>query len=229
MAGSRVRLARREGSTPTHRTHVLVHVAGAGLSGATCTWLPPRIQNSALALVPAVGPRGLAAIVASSLGVKGQVPVRARRALARASSGGLNHSLAFSMSPRGGGRVWMVHVSSRRPRAWGWARQMDAATPRRAVFPLILGTHAPAAHGRDVHLPGRGQVRQASLWWPRTPHFAAPGPEVTSRVVGHGLVTGSVPTVLCLCTVPRVYRTWLCGVLWPDMRHPMFAPPFSIT
>lgn len=58
MAGSRVRLARCEGSTPTHRTHVLVHVARAGLSGATCTWPPPRTQDSALALVPAVGVQG---------------------------------------------------------------------------------------------------------------------------------------------------------------------------
>lgn len=76
---------------------------------------------------------------------------------------------------------------------------------------------------------GGGQVRQASLWRPHTPHFAAPGPEVTSRVAGHGLATGSMPTVLCLCAVPRVHRTWLCGGLWPDMRHPTFAPPSSIT
>lgn len=71
-------------------------------------------QDSGLGLGPrrGLGPRGLAATVASSLGVKGQVPVCARRALARASSGGLNHSLAFSMSPRGGGRLWVVLASS---------------------------------------------------------------------------------------------------------------------
>lgn len=107
-----------------HRAHALVHLAGAGLSRATCTRPPPRIQDGALAL-------GLAATLASSLGVRGQVPVRARRALARASSGGLNQSLNFSTSPTGGGRVRGEHVSSshRRPRSQGWASRRTHPPP----------------------------------------------------------------------------------------------------
>lgn len=154
-----------------HRAHALVHLAGAGLSRATCTRPPPRIQDGALAL-------GLAATLASSLGVRGQVPVRARRALARASSGGLNQSLNFSTSPRGGGWVWGVHVSSPMAEVPGRGQQTHTPTPRgaaRAAFPLILGTHTPAAHGRDVHLLGRGQVRQASRSQPRTHTPQLPG------------------------------------------------------
>lgn len=154
-----------------HRTHALVHLAGAGLSGATCTRSPPRIQDGVWAL-------GLAATSASSLGVRGQVSVCARRALARASSGGLNQSLNFSASPRGGGRLRVVHVSSPTAEGPGLGQQMHTATPRRAAraaFPLILGTLTPAAHGRDVHLLGRGQVRQASLWQPRTHTPQLPG------------------------------------------------------
>lgn len=153
-----------------HRAHALVHLAGAGLSRATCTRPLPRIQEGALAL-------GLAATLASSMGVRGQVPVRARRALARASSGGLNQSLNFSTSPRGGGRVRGMHVSSPTAEGPGLGQQTHTATPRRATlaFPLILGTHTAAAHGRDVHLPGRGQVRQASPSQPRTHTPQLPG------------------------------------------------------
>lgn len=154
-----------------HRMHALVHLARAGLSGATCTRPPPRIQDGVLAL-------GLAATLASSQGVRGQVPVRARRALARASSGGLNQSLNFSVSRRGGGQVRGVHRSSPTAEGPGLGQQTHTATPRRAIcaaFPLILGTHTSAVHGRDVCLLGWGQVRQASLWQPRTHTPQLPG------------------------------------------------------